>query len=86
MLNCKGMTKLISDSLDRKITLRQKMELWLHIMMCRFCRRFRSNAITLKKLLQRQESELGKPSLAINNDILSNEAKDKIRIVIQRSQ
>jgi hypothetical protein len=49
MLNCKDMTKLISDSLERKISVRQRMELWLHIMMCGMCRRFRSNIIELRK-------------------------------------
>lgn len=49
MLNCKDMTKLISDSLEGKISVRQRMELWLHIMMCGMCRRFRSNIIELRK-------------------------------------
>ena len=49
MLNCKDMTKLISDSLERKMSFRQRMELWLHIMMCGMCRRFRSNIIELRK-------------------------------------
>ena len=49
MLNCKDMTKLISDSLEGKLSVRQRMELWLHIMMCGMCRRFRSNIIELRK-------------------------------------
>jgi len=49
MLNCKDMTKLISDSLERKISFRQRMELRLHIMMCGMCRRFRTNIIELRK-------------------------------------
>lgn len=49
MLNCKDMTKLISDSLEGKISVGQRMELWLHIMMCGMCRRFRSNIIEIRK-------------------------------------
>lgn len=49
MLNCKDMTKLISDSMDAKITLRQRMELWGHILMCGLCRRFHSNALVIRK-------------------------------------
>ena len=49
MLNCKDMTKLISDFLEGKISVRQQMELWLHVMMCGMCRRFRSNIIELRK-------------------------------------
>jgi hypothetical protein len=43
------MTKLISDSLEERVSVRQCMELWLHIMMCGMCRRFRSNIIELRK-------------------------------------
>ncbi|MDA0658567.1 MAG: zf-HC2 domain-containing protein [Planctomycetota bacterium] len=49
MLSCKDMTKLISDSLEAKISVRRRMELWLHIMMCRMCRRFRSNILELRR-------------------------------------
>jgi hypothetical protein len=49
VLNCKDTTKLISDSLEGKISLRQRMELWLHILMCGLCRRFRSNIIELRQ-------------------------------------
>lgn len=43
------MTKLISDSLERELSVRHRIEFWLHIMMCRMCRRFRSNIIELRK-------------------------------------
>ncbi|HMO15898.1 MAG TPA: hypothetical protein PKD64_17885 [Pirellulaceae bacterium] len=52
MLNCKETTKLISDSLDRKLTFRERMGLWLHMMMCSLCRRFRSNIIALRRRLR----------------------------------
>lgn len=58
MLNCKDMTKLISDSMERKISVRQRMELWLHIMMCGMCRRFRSNIIELRKRVRGSKSLL----------------------------
>lgn len=57
MLNCKDMTKVISDSLDRKITLRQRMELWMHIMMCGLCRRFRSNALAIRKKVRETSAQ-----------------------------
>ncbi len=57
MLNCKDMTKVISDSLDRKLTLRQRMELWMHIMMCGLCRRFRSNALAIRKKVRETSAQ-----------------------------
>jgi hypothetical protein len=71
MLNCKDMTKLISDSLDGKISVRQRMELWLHILMCDMCRLFRSNIIELRKrvrgskaLLEQSETDASTMPLA----------------------
>lgn len=58
MLNCKDMTKLISDSLERRISFRERMELWFHVMMCGMCRRFRSNIIQLRKFIRDSKAEM----------------------------
>jgi hypothetical protein len=65
MLNCKEMTKLISDSLDRKITLRQRTELWLHIMMCRLCRQFRADAFAVRRKLRADVPQPTKPKMPL---------------------
>jgi hypothetical protein len=41
MLNCRDLTKLVSESFDRRLTLGERMNLWMHITMCGTCRRFR---------------------------------------------
>ncbi len=64
MLNCKDMTKLISDSLEGQISVRQRMELWFHIMMCGMCRRFRSNIIELRKRLRGSKGLLDQADIA----------------------
>ena len=58
MLNCKDMTKLISDALDGNATLPQRMELWMHITLCGMCRRFRSNALAIRRKVRETGSEL----------------------------
>ncbi len=60
MLNCKDMTKLISDSLEGKISVRQRLELMLHIMMCGMCRRFRFNIIELRKRIRGSKTLLNR--------------------------
>ncbi|MCA9215917.1 MAG: hypothetical protein KDB27_22780, partial [Planctomycetales bacterium] len=34
--------RLVSDSLTRRLTVREKLNLWLHILMCRPCWNFRA--------------------------------------------
>lgn len=40
MLNCKQAVALMSQGMDRKLGLRQKMSLRFHLMMCSGCRNF----------------------------------------------
>lgn len=43
MNSCKKMTVLISQQLDRRLTLSERCALRLHLMMCRGCRNFERN-------------------------------------------
>ena len=82
MLNCKDMTKLISDSLERKMSFRQRMELWLHIMMCGMCRRFRSNIIELRKRVRGSKALLDQAEATAFP--MSPAAKARLEEVIKR--
>jgi hypothetical protein len=87
MLNCKDMTRLISDSLDRKISLAQRLELWAHIMMCGVCRRFRLNAMALRSKIRRAKAECeGTGSVPESLEVatpLPSDAKQRIATLIQ---
>ena len=41
MMKCEEVTKLVSQSLDRRLPLHQRIGIRLHLMMCVHCRRFR---------------------------------------------
>lgn len=41
MLTCRETTSLISQSLDAKLSLRQRIAVRIHLFMCRFCSRFK---------------------------------------------
>lgn len=38
MLNCEHVTALLSESLERPLTLREKTSVKMHLMMCKGCR------------------------------------------------
>ncbi len=40
MLSCKDASRLVSQSLDRPISVRERLALGFHLMICKFCRRF----------------------------------------------
>ncbi|MDT8388137.1 MAG: zf-HC2 domain-containing protein [Thiogranum sp.] len=39
MLSCKDASVIVSDSLDRKLSLHERLSLKLHLMMCNACQR-----------------------------------------------
>jgi hypothetical protein len=40
MFSCKQAARLLSELYDRKLTLRERMRLRFHLVICRFCRGF----------------------------------------------
>ncbi len=76
MLSCKEVSYLVSESLDRKLPLWQRIQVRLHLLMCRFCSRFRKQVLFLRDtarhyLMAVEETETG-PGL-------SPEARDRIK-------
>ena len=52
MFNCKEVTRLVSDSLDRKLPIHQRTGIRLHLFMCKFCTRYQQQLMFLRKILR----------------------------------
>ena len=76
MFNCKDVSKKVSESLDRKLPLHHRAMIRMHLMMCRFCWRFRKQMLILRELSQVTDlpSESLDPAFA-----LSTEARARIK-------
>ena len=85
MLNCRDATKLISESLDRKTTFAEKMSLWLHVILCAFCRRFRTNTVAIQKMVRKHEINPEQSKINLN-DSLSDEARERIKTLIEQNK
>ncbi len=57
MLNCKATTKLVSESLDRELSIAERVELWSHLLICSFCRLFRKDTLAMRELIRKTSSE-----------------------------
>lgn len=53
MLTCKEATQLASRGLDEKLTVRERVSLWLHLAMCRLCRHYVRNIKKLHAVMQK---------------------------------
>ena len=58
MLTCKDISRLVSESLDRKLPLRLRMEIRVHLMMCSLCRVYRNRMLLLQKILRNYDASL----------------------------
>lgn len=49
MRSCREITALVSQALDKPVTLRERFAVWLHVMMCNRCHNFQKQAKFLRK-------------------------------------
>ena len=56
------------------------MAIWMHLLMCRYCARFRRQLIMLRKISRQMDDE---PSTTRTHPTFSNEAKARIKKVLR---
>lgn len=52
MLTCKEASYLVSKKLDGKLTWREHLGLWMHISLCRLCRRYSRDVQRLHSVIR----------------------------------
>lgn len=82
MLDCKQTSQLISQSLDRKLTLRERFALLLHLILCKFCKRFSQQLQIIRVSMKSLVDEVEK------NDaiLMPSDAKERISNVFKNHQ
>ena len=77
--SCKEATRLQSAALDRKLTLRQRLGLRIHLALCKWCRRYGKQITFLRSATQRyaQDDQHSPPQM------LSPEARERIKRNLQ---
>ncbi|MFV1922974.1 MAG: zf-HC2 domain-containing protein [Methylotenera sp.] len=74
MMNCKQASQLISRGLDVKLSKRERFALKLHLLMCKYCSRFRQQLMVINVTI----SKLGKQIEGDSNIRLPEETKTRI--------
>jgi Putative zinc-finger len=74
MIDCKQASQLISQSLDRRLSLRERLSLRLHTFICEYCRRFGQQLNTLRVALKRMSEHVENDT----NITLPSETKARI--------
>lgn len=78
---CQTITKKISEGMDRPLTLRERLQINVHLMFCDFCRRYRQQLLTIRDALQKQSQKIADEKDEIG---LSTAAREKIKLAITK--
>ena len=80
---CASVSRTVSDSLDRPLSLKERWDVAMHMVICGFCRRYGDQLQAMRKLfsdLDRQEE-----SPAATGPSLSEHARERIRKALEAS-
>ena len=76
MHNCKEVTRMVSESMDRKLPLHQRMGIRVHLLMCKFCSRYKKQLLILREAMRLQERYVEDTGSPIT---LPPEARERIK-------
>ena len=82
MLRCREVSRLVSESMERKLPFRQRMQVWMHLAMCRLCAGF-SRQIRLLRTVARRHAESVAGGTSRHDTPLSPEARERIKAALQ---
>ncbi|SPE50871.1 conserved hypothetical protein [Verrucomicrobia bacterium] len=81
MLNCRDVSRLISQSMDARLPWRHRLAVRLHLLYCVWCRRYAAQLQFLRRAMQKMAAT---PEFA-EDQKLSSEAKARMRGRLQQA-
>lgn len=84
MLNCKDLTRLVSESFERKLTIGERLNLWMHVSMCVTCRQFRRLQLRINEAIRHRGTSVSAASEETANpsERLSDESRSRLQQAI----
>ncbi len=82
MFNCKAVTRMISESLDRKLPFYQRMGITMHLLMCKLCSRYRRQLLLLRETIRLQAASSEDTESAV---VLPPGARERIKRSIRKA-
>ncbi|MBW2437746.1 MAG: hypothetical protein PVI49_00950 [Desulfobacterales bacterium] len=76
MYNCKEVSEMVSESMDRALPFYQRVLMRLHLLMCKYCARYREQLETIRAA-SRYEQLHGKE--LDDSQALSNDGKERLK-------
>ena len=81
MFNCKDVSKRVSESMDRSLSLHHRILIKMHLMMCKYCSRFRKQLLIIRDACRLEN--LHAKDLE-NTQSLSQETRDRLNLLLSK--
>jgi hypothetical protein len=82
MFNCKEVSRRVSESMDHRLPLYQRLLIRMHLLMCRYCARFRRQVMFIRELCRSHQLDERSLDTTIN---LPTDARERIRQAVKSS-
>jgi len=80
MFCCKDVSQKVSESMDRKLPFHERMFIRVHILMCKYCSRFRRQLLLLRELSRSDKIDRISQDIAAG---LSLDARERIKALLK---
>jgi len=81
---CKEITRWVSDSLDQRLSLRQRIEIRLHLLICIWCERYKQQLLFIRAAMHHASARVEEGDEPFPTSPLSPEARDRINRSLSR--
>lgn len=82
MLSCKEVSKLVSESLDRRLPFWQRVQLRVHLSLCKLCKGFETDLLHIRDAAGRDAEESLEPA-DDSQPKLSPEARQRLQRALE---
>ena len=82
MLRCREVSTLVSESMEQRLPLRRRMELKMHLLLCRLCAGFARQARLLRQVAQKSQEHL-ESDKSTSQATLTPDARNRIKSALQ---
>lgn len=80
MFNCKKVSRRVSESMDRNLAPHQRLFTRIHLLMCKYCARFRKQLLFLRETARFIEYS---PDDLETSTLLSSEARNRMKQMLR---
>lgn len=84
IFSCRESTRLMSEAMDRELTVGEKVALGAHLAICAFCRRCEKEFALLRQVLRGFASGPNTGSVELVGEAMPVEARERVRAAIAR--